>query len=516
MTIEITDEDIAYAEKLLLPPEAKFNEERRAFICCMESRDVVACAGSGKTTALLAKLLILARKMPFEDRRGICVLTHTNVAIDEIKNERSRIASAQLFRYPNFFGTIQSFVDQFLAAPWYRSEFHKPIAAIENDLFYLELNKLYMKDYGLKSWLEHKGGLGTLGSYWLNPDTLNVGKNLDEPIPGLSEKTASFRKIQTIRKNILEKGILCYNDAYSISLRYCKKMSDISQAFSNRFCIVFLDETQDTDDHQFKVLDSVFKPEQLIIQRIGDPNQAIYHDSAHGYGCWTPRNPLHFSDSRRYGKTITHILSTVRIYDEVALQPCDSRDSKPICIITYQEGEEQSVIQAFSYLLDEIIDTLPANGKYKAIGWIGKDKTSEGKLCIPAYFPRFDSSHKTQSKYLPNLISYASNAIQIANTDGVECFYDIIVQGIVRAYDIPGIKEKTSGRCYSPASFKYFCKLDHEESYYQFREQIAELFHLAINSDLSPALLRDRIVSAMLPDLSILEKAIHRSSFKDI
>ena len=71
MRIEITDNDIAYAEKILLPIGSQFNDERRAFIRCMESRDVVACPGSGKTTALLAKLLILARKMPFEDGRGI-------------------------------------------------------------------------------------------------------------------------------------------------------------------------------------------------------------------------------------------------------------------------------------------------------------------------------------------------------------------------------------------------------------------------------------------------------------
>ncbi len=127
MNLNITDEDIAYAEKLLLPPGCEFNEERRNFIKCMDSRDVVACPGSGKTTALLAKLLILARKMPFADGRGICVLTHTNVAIDEIK-KRAGIASALLFRYPNFFGTIHSFVGKYLANPAYIDRFgHRQI-----------------------------------------------------------------------------------------------------------------------------------------------------------------------------------------------------------------------------------------------------------------------------------------------------------------------------------------------------------------------------------------------------
>lgn len=150
MTVEITEDDIAYAEKLLLPAGQSFDDERRAFIRCMESRDVIACPGSGKTTALLAKILILAKKMPFEDDRGICVLTHTNVAIDEITQQADHIAADTLFRYPNFFGTIQGFVDQFLAMPGYRSEFQKPIVAIDNDRFFSELEKLYSKDYRLR------------------------------------------------------------------------------------------------------------------------------------------------------------------------------------------------------------------------------------------------------------------------------------------------------------------------------------------------------------------------------
>lgn len=39
-----------------------------------ESFDVNACPGSGKTTVLLAKLIILSRKMPLKDGMGVCVL----------------------------------------------------------------------------------------------------------------------------------------------------------------------------------------------------------------------------------------------------------------------------------------------------------------------------------------------------------------------------------------------------------------------------------------------------------
>lgn len=52
--------------------------------------------------------------MPLPNNQGICVLTHTNVAIEEIKSKLGNKANI-LFSYPNHFGTIQSIVDKFLA-----------------------------------------------------------------------------------------------------------------------------------------------------------------------------------------------------------------------------------------------------------------------------------------------------------------------------------------------------------------------------------------------------------------
>jgi DNA helicase-2/ATP-dependent DNA helicase PcrA len=500
VAIEITDEDISYAERLLLPNGCGFNEERKAFIRCMESRDVVACPGSGKTTALLAKLLILARRMPFADGRGICVLTHTNVAIDKIR-ESAGAASAALFRYPNFFGTIQSFVNQYLATPWYRSEYKCSLVAIDNDRFFRELQRHYDHDFSMRSWLDPNGGLAALGGYWLHPDTLQVGRSLDEPIPGLAETTATFKKIQTVRTAVLHEGILSYNDAYAVALRYILVMPSVSTAICSRFCFAFLDETQDTQEHQFRVLDEVLRPAQLIIQRIGDPNQAIFDDRAGAAGNWEPRNPLHLSASRRYGQTITQLLTSVRLDDRIELQPCETTISHPPYLITYEDGEEQTVIPAFAFLVHELSDSLPPNGTYHAVGWIGKDNaeddSDEGRLCIPTYFPRFDRTPRGQVGHLPNLISYAAYAIQEANKDGARGYLVAILRGVTRALDIAGVKDQTSGQHFTPTSVDYFWKRAHEDSYRQFKERLAECFVQSIGPSLSCLTLRDQVASAV-------------------
>lgn len=78
------DKYIVQAESILLNG-ATFNDERKVFIRNLETCDLLAVPGSGKTTALLAKLYCIAQNIPFEDGSGILILSHTNKAIEEIE-----------------------------------------------------------------------------------------------------------------------------------------------------------------------------------------------------------------------------------------------------------------------------------------------------------------------------------------------------------------------------------------------------------------------------------------------
>lgn len=87
MTDFATPEEIEYSEKVLFGKDGVFDEDRKNIIKANGTCDIKACPGSGKTTTLLAKLIVLSNKMPLESGRGICVLTHTNVAINEIRRK---------------------------------------------------------------------------------------------------------------------------------------------------------------------------------------------------------------------------------------------------------------------------------------------------------------------------------------------------------------------------------------------------------------------------------------------
>lgn len=79
--IEITDEDVTWVESIM---GFRFDGNRSDIIKNLESIDIQAFPGSGKTTILIAKLAILAKKWSYTNA-GICVLSHTNVAREEIE-----------------------------------------------------------------------------------------------------------------------------------------------------------------------------------------------------------------------------------------------------------------------------------------------------------------------------------------------------------------------------------------------------------------------------------------------
>ena len=128
---EITDDEIDSVCELM--GLDGFDAPRRAFLKRRTTVDVSACPGSGKTTLIVAKLAILAGKWPHRTR-GICVLSHTNVAREQIEHRLGRsVVGQRLLSYPHFIDTIHGFVNRFLALPWLYSNGY-PSPTIDDDV----------------------------------------------------------------------------------------------------------------------------------------------------------------------------------------------------------------------------------------------------------------------------------------------------------------------------------------------------------------------------------------------
>lgn len=109
--MEINELYFKEIESELLPKEAMFSEQQKNAILRNDTLNIIAGPGSGKTTVLTAKCAVLLNENK-NKAKGICLITHTNVAVDEIKMSLSKVGLKDI-EYPNFIGTIQEFFNTF-------------------------------------------------------------------------------------------------------------------------------------------------------------------------------------------------------------------------------------------------------------------------------------------------------------------------------------------------------------------------------------------------------------------
>jgi len=511
--MNITDHEIERAEKLLLPVGCSFNQERRVFIRCMESRDVVACPGSGKTTALLAKLLILSSRMPFADGRGVCVLTHTNVAIDQIK-QKAGITSQILFKHPNFFGTIQEFANRFLALPAYVARFGQRCIRMDEDLYEVASRKAFFEDnLHTNNWIYNQLDSESKKLPWREqmPIKLDFFRNLEfsfncelvdykrsdsgRVVLRGSKNSSTYQAVHRAKYGLLYKGYMRYRDSFPLAMWYLHQNPCLSSAFAERFAFVFIDEAQDTNAEQISMLDRAFSDrDRSSVQFLGDPNQAIFKSEVTKDVDWIPiDNPIHFSDTLRFGVSLTNLLGKVRIDDQISLLPNEARKTLPPHLITFQDGEEEKVLPAFVRLVKEkVLDeyTEVNSPVFKAVGWVGKDKQAEGKLCIPSYFPDYINNTSRSRRYYSNLLSY----LQPNTEEGIGKFRSSVLRGTCRSLDIANIHQPKTDRAFTANTLPIWLKDNNEPAYRELLLLLSEWALDSANKDYNSLSARDELI----------------------
>lgn len=377
--MDLVDPTIVRLESLLLPSGCHFAADAREVINCWVSTNVQACPGSGKTTVLMAKLKILADQMPLADGRGICILSHTNVAIDEIKN-RLAVDSLKILGYPNFAGTIQSFVDTFVVFPFWRSFVKVPLRVVSLTEYARCSWQLMQCGYqysALKGFISHNYGDNTA-----NESPINVIEKLSldndgclllsgKKMGGADSKSAQqFKALnQYLHKS---EGLITYEDAYKCTSNILKRYGEqIRPILSARFKYVFVDEYQDCSNAQRSLLANLFDGTDTVVQRIGDMDQAIYNSISSAVSSkWdTSGSCLEIAETNRYGEEIARVVSKLRTGQKAIISLRGHQNRKPVLLV-YNEGAEKQVVRTF---VEEIKKhNLNPHGVFKAIGMVAK------------------------------------------------------------------------------------------------------------------------------------------------
>lgn len=452
-TVEITDEDIRYAENILLPQGKIFDDERRRFIRNLSTIDLQAVPGSGKTTALLAKLLILETKLPLANGSGILVLSHTNTAVDEIK-ERIHKYCPKLFRYPHFIGTIQSFVNEFLAVPYYLFRLKKKPLRIDNEIYAEQIE--FALSYNTKIALSKRSinYIDILSNSFISNNGIfqHFWSNNEVNIPKIGSHTNTYKELATIKINLLKTGILSFGDCYALAQKYLSNYPIIHKIINKRFQYVFIDEMQDMDTHQYELIEIIFAENNdtnTIIQRIGDKNQSIYN-SIKAESIWQDRDHiLHLSNSQRLSRPIANIVKNFALYPEhcMDIQGMNECQLKPH-ILLFSDSSIKNVIPYFSQLVqqykasDELKFRQDKPLEIKIISWNtdwkddeasrsnptklrledyhqafkkNEQKPKEDYKCLKSYIHFYDKKHTTLSVIRKNIFHALLKILRIEN-----------------------------------------------------------------------------------------------------
>ncbi len=497
------------AEKLFLPEGKNFDQETLSFITYMDSTDVVACPGSGKTTALLAKLYILSKYMPFEGNKGICVLTHTNVAIDEIKRRMGKASSA-LFTYPNFFGTIQSFVDRFLAIPAYVSLYGNREVTIDDDVYESRFWKsvIRAKSEDNKFWsngyiynllkpqekkLDYKEQcfpkyLTMLGFHpmWKWDGSIKLTfRNFEKNTELKDSKTDSYKFIEKLVQRTLETGVLRFIDAFNLSQFYMSRYPQVVEALSSRFCYLFIDEIQDTDHTQIDLINRVFN-DSVVKQRIGDPNQAIYDNKVSDVEAWALSDQrITISTSKRISSQIAKVIHNVCIKPEDSLEGVDhgADDRLSPVLILYSDDSQSVLLSKFCELVKEReclwksgLETSGKTPVYYAVGWThDKEETTTGgeeKTSVKSYFPEYHRPVRSGNPIYDSLKNYLVKPIGSQSQLNPSKISNSLLSSFLRVLSEGDKTNPTNGKRYTQRSLIKLLKND-EEFYSDFKTKMA-------------------------------------------
>lgn len=349
--VNLYSDDLAELAKLT--KDLNFEDiERREALLENNSRDFNAVPGSGKTSLLAAKLLLLAKKWP-HSRRGICVLSHTNVAREEITRRLEKTTEgAQLLSYPHFIGTIHSFVNQFFAMPILRS-LGKKVDVIDDQVFADKAMSLLQKKMfnGLRTYLEHQTNGNEIAST-LFYRTAGLELRVESgKLP--ASHTASYKSLVKLKNQLSSSGVFRHRDMFAFADLALKKCPKLIEVVHRRFPIVFIDEMQDTSWEQESFLNSIFH-NKSVVQRFGDIDQKILSDEENseqltfpriGHGC--------ISTSKRFGKTIADAVGSVRVSGKPVIG--DGEDSIAPVLILYRTSKISEVLSFFGSMVIERI-----------------------------------------------------------------------------------------------------------------------------------------------------------------
>ncbi|HEV2640938.1 MAG TPA: UvrD-helicase domain-containing protein [Actinocrinis sp.] len=334
------------------------HDEQMAFVRSTEPLDLQAAPGSGKTSLLALKLCLLAESWD-SSTYGVCVLSHTNTAKDQIIERITSLPTGfRLLRNPHFIGTIQTFVNTFFALPHLRAQ------GIEvqslDDVPYSDAAHWLLQNsnrfFTLRNTLARNSDAASLlgkAHYIFDGTALQVVST--RPLP-FGPTTASGKQFIALKESLARRGFFRYEDMFALATQYLHEHPSILEAARMRFPFVLIDEMQDTSQMQEALLSSVFPPNLSVVQRIGDINQRIFGNGAAGSdgpGSFPDTDAMDLPISRRFGSRIASVANLLTVH-----RPQHIQGEGPLgvtALLVFDHDSVDQVVPTFERLAAQVV-----------------------------------------------------------------------------------------------------------------------------------------------------------------
>ncbi|EMB9880703.1 UvrD-helicase domain-containing protein [Pseudomonas aeruginosa] len=504
----ITDADVDWVISLMGLEE--LDEPRRNFLKSMDSVDVAACPGSGKTTLVVAKLAILARQWKSR-MQGICVLSHTNAAREEIEKRLGGTEVGQrLLRFPHNIDTIHGFTGRFLASPWLRS---KGIAlqSIDDEATHKARRRAL-------TYKEHLGAQVAFEKKFKSLHNLRI-RSVDFDLPlgnediGFAPHTDTYKSVVKSLSSAAKAGYFCFDEIFVLGHALLDQEEGVGAALRLRFPCVLIDEMQDTQPDQAGVLQRVFPRDDpdLRVIRVGDPNQEIFEKKTPLPDPFPdPGRQLEITSSFRFDQAIASIANRFAYAPItnglVGLRAPRTPDTVPNTIIVFPDDDASEVLDAFGKL---VLKHLPAETRRSGVFAVGavhrleNYKQNQYPKALEHYWPSYRSD-TTKASFKPRTFAEGAHIArryamrEPTASSAVELLASCLANLGVLAF--PGSQVQLRGRYQASVEEKLTTK---PEAFARYRDCLQQI--LFVPSEVT----EQDWIKVISPKLLLLAAALH-------
>lgn len=357
----------------------EFTPAQRALIESESGGFFEACPGAGKTQTIVERFAIRADTE--NSRRGVALITFTNAAAEEA--QRRCAHKPELLQAPNFVGTIDSFINRFFAAPFYKAKLRKT-PTFWDSWSSLDLAVVTMKGQAsipLDGFICHNDRATLLDKYrW---------KYKQAQIRAL--ESAAYAKW----KELTRSGHLDADTARLLArIEIEENRYGIVDLLAARFKEVIVDEVQDCNTVDLLVLRTLQESGIRLIT-VGDIDQSIYE--FRGTSVAEVRNFVDSGDRQsrintnfRSSPAICKVVDSLR--EGSGMDVAGGKASSceiPIHLIGYEKSPEigtavSSVMARYQGLAQPVFLAHKGDNAALAAGGRAKKKTSTSKVAILA------------------------------------------------------------------------------------------------------------------------------------